>query len=362
MKKSKKLALVYIMDYLERFTDADHPVSIQKLVEQLEEMAEYDLELERKAVGRNVKMLIDEGLVESYGGKGGCYFDDRLFDEEELRLMIHSVLFNHTIPREATAEIVSKLSGMGGAYFDPRVDAVKMLDGWRKNDDLDVIMNIDLVTDAIRRGSMIEFDYYRYGIDKKLHPSKTHRVSPYQIIMRNQEYFLMAYSEPYEDMVFFRVDHIRNLKFLDKKKKPLKTIPGYESGVDYSYLSGPLPFMYTDKPVWITMETTEKFLDHVIRQFGTGKDIYAKADPKEKGKVRVDIKTSALAMERWAKQNLDEVEIIAPIDLRNRILESLERGLGKYGGKKPGKTSDTTDKTVKTKSAKAPKVPKTKKS
>ena len=365
MKKSKKLAPVYILDYLERFTDAEHPVSIQTLVEQLEEMSEYDLELERKAVGRNIRMLIDEGLIESYGGKRGCFFDNRIFDEEELRLMIHSILFNHTIPREETGELVNKLSEIGGAYFDPRVDAVKMLDGWRKTEDLDVIKNIDLITQAVRSGGMVKFDYYRYGLDKKLHPSTTHMASPYQIIMRNQEYYLMAYSENYNDMVFFRVDHIRNMEFLEKKKKPLKTVPGYEDGIDFSYLSGPLPFMYSDKPVWITMETTEKFLDQIIRQFGTGKDIYAKADPKEKGKVRVDIKTSPMAMERWAKQHLEEVEITAPIDLRNRIRESLERGLEKYGGKKPEKDSgasnkaektDKADKTDKAKKSKAPKA------
>jgi predicted DNA-binding transcriptional regulator YafY len=49
-----------------------------------------------------------------------------------------------------------------------------------------------------------------------------------------------------------------------------------------------------------------------------------------KGKVSVSLFVSPLAMEHWALQYLNHVEVIKPESLRRRITESLSRGLEKY--------------------------------
>ena len=47
-------------------------------------------------------------------------------------------------------------------------------------------------------------------------------------------------------------------------------------------------------------------------------------------KVRVSIKASPNAMEYWALQYINHVEIISPKSLRTRIKDVLENGLKKY--------------------------------
>ncbi len=347
MKKSKKLALIYIFDLLKRHTDEDHPLTIQEIERMMETMDEYDLDMERKAVSRNVRMLIDEGVVESYGGKRGCFFSDRQFEPSELRLLIHSVLCNPSVPKEYTRDLVDRLMDLGGTYFDPGIDVMRMSDDWNKTDNKEIFLNLDLITQAVRSAKMVEFEYHRYEADMKMHKSSDHIASPYLYFMRNQTYYMVAFSETYKDLVFYRLDHIKNMKVLDKKKRPLKSIPGYEGEIDLKYISGNLPYMYSDKPETIVLKAKRSAIDQIVSKFG--KDLIIQEDGKDSSMVTVAIKSSPQAMEYWAKQNLDQVEVVTPIALREKIRASLEEGLKKYSSDGAKKSQSKTQTKTQTK-------------
>ena len=53
----KKLALIRVLQILERYSDSEHPIKHDKIVELLE--SEYGLTIERKAIGRNISLLND---------------------------------------------------------------------------------------------------------------------------------------------------------------------------------------------------------------------------------------------------------------------------------------------------------------
>ena len=55
----KKLAIIRILQILEKYSDDEHPITHEKIVELLD--SEYGLIIERKAVGRNISLLIDVG-------------------------------------------------------------------------------------------------------------------------------------------------------------------------------------------------------------------------------------------------------------------------------------------------------------
>ena len=54
------------------------------------------------------------------------------------------------------------------------------------------------------------------------------------------------------------------------------------------------------------------------------------AIPDNPGKVKVDLFASPNAMEHWALQYLNYVEVTKTESLRERIKESLQDGIGKY--------------------------------
>ena len=61
-----------------------------------------------------------------------------------------------------------------------------------------------------------------------------------------------------------------------------------------------------------------------------GKDIAVrKTDDPEK--VIISLWASPNAMEHWAMQYLNYIEVVSPTNLRERIQENMQNGLKKYG-------------------------------
>jgi predicted DNA-binding transcriptional regulator YafY len=119
------------------------------------------------------------------------------------------------------------------------------------------------------------------------------------------------------------------MQFYDKPAKPIRDVEGYESGIDYKKIASTMPYMYTDEPERIQFITSVGIIDQVIDWFG--KDIKIENTENE-NEVLVSLSASPYAMEHWAMQYLNHVEVIAPEHLRTRIAASLKNGLEKYNG------------------------------
>jgi predicted DNA-binding transcriptional regulator YafY len=86
--------------------------------------------------------------------------------------------------------------------------------------------------------------------------------------------------------------------------------------------------MYTDTPERIEFIADEHIVDQIVDWFGL--DIKMSALPDAPVKVKVDLFASPNAMEHWALQYLNYVEVTKPESLRERIKDSLDKGKKKY--------------------------------
>ncbi len=73
----KTLAPLYILEILRERTDAGHHMTQNDIIRALSE-SPYELELERKAVGRIVNLLFNEGL-HVYSDRSGTWYDENGF-------------------------------------------------------------------------------------------------------------------------------------------------------------------------------------------------------------------------------------------------------------------------------------------
>ena len=321
----KKLALIRIWQILKENSDYDHPLTQEDISAHLEH--DYGIVIERKAISRNISLLKEAG-AEIESRRAGSYLECREFEDSELRMLIDGVLSSRHITAKHSKDLIDRICGLSNKYFRSSVKYIRSVNDWSKTDNQALFYNIELIDSAIESNRQIHYDYNKYGIDKKLHKSSQQYVSPYLMLLHNQRYYLMAYSEYWKNMVFHRLDHITNMTVTDRKSTPLDSIPGFENGIDYRELSSAMPYMYTDKPEQIQFIADMRIVDQIVDWFGSEAKIEKKAD--EETKVTVSIKTSPNAMEHWAMQYIDHVEVIAPEALRNRIKESLENGLEKY--------------------------------
>lgn len=320
----KKLALIRIWQILKENSDYDHPMTQEDIATKLEN--EYGIVIERKAISRNISLLKESG-VEIESRRAGSYLDRRDFEDSELHMLIDGVLSSKHISARHSKDLIDRICSLSNKYFRSSVKHIHSVNDWSKTDNQALFYNIELIDAAIEEGKQIHYDYNKYGIDKKLHKTSQQYVSPYLMILHNQRYYLMAYSEYWHNMVFHRLDRITNMTIIDRKATPIKNVPGYENGINYKELSSTMPYMYSDQPEHIDFISDEGIIDQIVDWFGNDVRIMKSND---EGKVRVSVKASPTAMEFWAMQYINHVEILSPEPLRIRMREVLNNGLKKY--------------------------------
>ena len=320
----KKLALIRIWQILKDYSDFDHPLTQEDIAVKLQN--EYGIILERKAISRNISLLKEAGIdIESR--RAGSYLECRDFEDSELHMLIDGVLSSKYITAKHSKDLLNRLCGLSNKYFRSNVKHIHSVNDWYKTDNQALFYNIELIDTAIEEGKQVHYDYNKYGTDKKLHKSSHQYVTPYLMVLHNQRYYLMAYSEYWGNMVFHRLDRITNMIVVDKKGTPIRNVPGYESGINYKELSSTMPYMYTDRPEHIDFIADIGIIDQIIDWFGSDIRI---VNADEESKAKVSVKASPKAMVHWAMQYMDHVEITAPESVRNRIRESLQNGIMKY--------------------------------
>lgn len=319
----KKLALLRILQILEKYSDYKHPLSQEVIAAHLEH--EYGIVLERKAVSRNISLLKEAG-IEIEQTQVGSYLAERQFEDSELHLLVDSVLASKHINPKHSKELIDKLCGLSNVYFRRHVKNIYSVNDWDKTENPSLFLNIELIDEAIENKKQILFDYNKFGEDKKLHRTSHQNCSPYLFILHNQRYYLMSYNEKFSQIFFCRVDRITNVQILDKPATDIHTIPGYKNGIDYKRFATALPYMYTDEPQFVEFLVEEGILDQVVDWFG--KDI--KITKTDDGKYLVRILVSQNAMELWALQYSAYIEIVSPTSLRERVSTILHQATKKY--------------------------------
>ena len=319
----KKSALLRILQILQRYSDENHPLKQEDMIKILN--VEYGIPLERKAIGRNIQLLKDAG-VEIESTRAGSWLSEREFTDAELRMLIDGVLSSKYVPEGYSKDLINKLCGLTSKYFKSHIKYIYAIGDWDKTDNKELFCNIEIIDEAIEQGRQIRFEYHKYGIDKKLHKNRAHHASPYQLILHNQRYYLMAQNDWWKDVTFYRLDRIKNMTITDKPITLITEIDGYKDGINYKELSTALPYMFSDKPVWVEFIADEDLVDQIIDWFG--KDI--RIDKYGDKQVKITVKVSPSAMEHWALQYAGYVTVTSPQSLVESIKKRLQIAVEKY--------------------------------
>lgn len=321
----KKTILYRILGILERYSDAEHPLTQNEIISRLSEL--YEIECDRKTIGRNISVLKEMGFEIDNAGRSGVYLSQRKFEPSELRILIDGVMCSRYFNGAHSRDLIEKLVDMGGVRFKNRVKHVYRDADWGKSTNLDFMLNVEIVDEAIENGVRVAFYYNKYDYDKKLHKTteKKHIVSPYQMLLQNQHYYLAGNLSKYDNITFFRMDKITDIELTDEKIRPIQELPGYEKGLNIAELVTTLPYMFADKREFIRFKCQGKIIDDVIDRFGTGIHILKSGE-----NYIVTVKTSPNAMLYWLLQYGQSVEVVEPESLRQRLIQSLEKTLSAY--------------------------------
>ncbi len=319
----KRLALLRILDILKYYSDFDHPLTQEDIINYLEK--DYGIVIERKAVGRNISLLKEAG-IEIESDKRGTYFNNQLISDSELHLLIDSILASKHITQEQSKSLIDRVASLSNKYFKKHIKNTYSLSQRGKVHNEQLFRNIEIIDEAIEQNKKVKYVYNKYALDKKLHKSNEHVVSPYQLLLHNQRYYLMSQDDRWKNLAYHRVDKITDTKIIDEPLIDIRTMKGYENGINYRELATQMPyFNSTERPEIIEFYCDEGIVDQIVDWFG-GDVVFS----EENNRIKVTIKANPVSIVYWLLQYIQYVEVIEPEYLKDKIVDILKEALNKY--------------------------------
>ena len=324
--ETKKMLNMLILDVLQRYSDADHPLTQQAIIRILR--TDYGVEkIDRRSVKANVLSLVDMGYEISMEEGNGYYLISREFEDAELRLLIDSVLFSKTISDAYAKRLIDKLKSFGNIYFDMRVSHVKPTPTMNRTDNKQVMFNVSAIDEAIDKKRKISFHYCKYGLDFKMHDTgKEYVMSPYQMVASGGHYYLLGNLDKYDDVAYYRIDKMTNVVLLDEKIKPQKDVDGLDGQLNLSKHMAEHIYMFCGESLNVTLKTTPGMMDTLVDWFG--KDFKILKSTEEELEIMVRCNENAIFY--WALQYGPYVEVMAPAKLREDLAKTIKEMNNKY--------------------------------
>ena len=317
--QDKKALNMLILEILEQYTDSDHPLTQMEIVDLLEK--NYGVPCTRQTVKNNLMLLGEMGYEISM--EGGIYLMSRQFENAELRMLIDSVLFSRTLSGKQAKRLVEKLTGLGNKYFRAKVKHVCHLPKLIHSDNKQVLLNLDVLNDAIEQERKVRFTYNSYGKDFQLHPRRKepYIVNPYQMVVNQGRYYLLCSYDTSNRLSHYRLDYMTKLEMLDKKVKPMDQMEDFVQGYSLPKHMEEHIYMFSGSSVQVKMRVRSSVnRDALIDWFGKGFRIVK----EDADGLIVSVACNELAMKYWALQYGEHMEVLEPKSLREAICDAID--------------------------------------
>lgn len=318
--------ILYILNVLKKYSDEEHMISIAEIKRKIQEI--YNVEIDPRTIRRNINLLkykLDYDIsTREENGKG--YYINRNpetdFEPGEVRAIIDTFSYANYIVPSIGKNIINKCKNMQNIYENQKLKNYQIFANDSKTENMEVIKNIEDISDAIQNLNKVTFEYWKYGMDKKLEKIivSTPKVTPFAIIYNKQEFYIIGIKEGQEKFYNYRLDRIKNLVILDEKRtinKSTKEIKEYAQSIVE---------MFGGKKQEIEADCDMVLLDTVFDLFGKNITIIKIDDSKFKLKVDAN----AFGFKFWAMRNLDCVEVLKPQSLREEMKSIIEEARKRY--------------------------------
>ncbi len=344
----KKLMILYILDILKKYSDQNHPLTQKAIGEYL--LQDYGMSSDRKAIRRNLMDLMDAGypvrtnseqvrnVVRADSGKAeestvySDFYYEHPFTEGELRLMINGILFSKGISHRHGKELIEKLEAMAGENFHYRTGHIHSVPE-NQSENKQIFYTLEILDEAIGGKKKVGFIYNHYGTDKKLHPrldengnAKLQTVSPYQIVTCNGRFYLICNHELHDNLVYYRIDRMTDIKILDEASRALRSIPEAAEGLDLPRHLAEHMYMFPGETKRVVFRAKSYLLNDLMDWFGNDLDFL-----EEKGEeIKAAVRVNQTAMRMWAVQYAKHVRVLEPKELAEKIRMDLKEAAAVY--------------------------------
>lgn len=327
MENGTKLRLLYIYQHLLRYSDPEHPVSTPELLQYLKD--EHGMDVNRTTLPNDFAMMEKAGIhfevIKSRQNK--YYYDDRLFDIPELKLLIDAVSSSKFITEKKSKELIEKLTTLTSEYNAEKLRRHITVEGRIKSENEKALYILDSINEAIGRGCKIRFQYADYNIRKRKvlrNDGEYYVVSPYALVWDGDFYYMIGYCDNREHMRHFRLDRIYRIPSVLTDEEAVSEPEGFHLA---DYMQKVFRMYGGDESVDVELLCEAFIMNAIIDHWGT--KVRTKAVDENHFKAVVTVSPSP-TFYRWVFGWDGAMKILGPDNIRNEYKAMIQKVMDDY--------------------------------
>lgn len=306
---NQKIKPYVVLQYLLKYSDENNVCSAFDIIAFLEDCG---LSAERRSIYRDIEeinkvslmlenectideaeeMLLDDEdneqkLVVYDKNKKGFYVRQRHFDLNDIRLLAECVYSAKFIAEGQAKRLVDVVCDFVSENQAEKIRHNAFLTDRVKTINKSVLNSISLINEAMSKEiegekhipEKISFKYLRYSLDnlgtqvERKHGAKF-VVSPFQLLINDGNYYLLAFDDDSQKMKTYRVDRMKNVSFTGEPREGQEEF----DKIDLKTYTQRVFSMYGGEKKRVTLRFINPLLDTAIERFGTKDVIYSKVD------------------------------------------------------------------------------------
>lgn len=322
-RPNSKLKLLFLLQILKERTDETHGLSTQEIIE---ELAERGIDAARKSIYRDIEVLRDAGFdIEVRREPYTVYaLRTRALDIEEMILLVDAVQSCPFLTEEMTDTLIAKIGTLASASQREMLARRIDVPGRVKMQNESVFENLDVIQHAMRLRRQVSFQYYSYDVRKNRvlrRDGHVYQHTPIRLLYTDGFYYLVTYTEHYDDWVMYRVDRMVNVEVTDIPSVHNAKAASYDPAMQESLAFG----LFNMDPVKATMVVIDPAkMQTVIDKLGP--DVESTVTRDGTVRVRARVIASPLFF-GWLLSLHDTVRLETPKKLVRKYRELLNTAL-----------------------------------
>lgn len=323
----QKLKPLYVMDFLLKNTDAEHPASMSQIIEYLNSQG---ISAERKSIYDDLEALRFYGLdivtSADTGKKAGYYVSQRNFELPELKLLVDSVQSSKFITHKKTTTLIKKIETLASIHEAQLLNRQVFVANRIKTMNESIYYNVDAIHTGIANNKKIKFKYFEYAVDKSRRYRKDgafYVMSPFAMAWDDENYYLVAYDSDAGIIKHFRIDKMTNISPIDEPRDGQEAYAAIDMAVYAKKVFG----MFSGEEVTVHLRFSNQLVGAVLDRLG--RDAFIVPDGDEHFTVRADVVVSPQFF-AWVCGFGDMAEILGPVKVVDAMREHIDKVAAVY--------------------------------
>ena len=322
----QKLKILYVMDYLLKRSDENHPVTVAQLIGELES---HGISAERKSIYDDLESLREYGLdiLQTGSGKNsGYYVASREFELPELKLLVDSVQSSKFITYKKTLSLIKKIESLTSVYDAQLLRRQLYVKNRIKTMNESIYYNVDELHRGIAENRKIRFHYFEYTVRKERRFRRNgawYVLSPYALSWDDENYYLVGFDSEAGIIKHFRVDKMADIQVTEEPRDGEEIYAALDMGVYARKTFG----MFTGEETSVRLRFEKDLVGAVIDRLG--RDVMLVPDGEDHFTVRTNVIVSPQFF-AWVLGFGNKAKILEPESVVRKLREHLDQVTALY--------------------------------